>query len=250
MNKPLIYALDFDGVICDSAVETAITGWKAGLNVWSDMVEAMPSDNQIDQFRELRPALETGYEAILLMRLVYLGESIDSILSNNLARVHQLLLEIDQSADDLKRLFGETRDTWIEQSLSEWVCMNPLFDGVASQLQQLTGHDWYIVTTKQERFVEKILQANQIELSAKNIFGLDKRMSKEAVLTDLLVKHEANQICFIEDRLPTLLNVLANPALDSIDVQLVDWGYNTAADKAVAHEKGIQLIALQEFLQH
>ena len=29
MNNSIIYALDFDGVICDSAVETAITGWKA-----------------------------------------------------------------------------------------------------------------------------------------------------------------------------------------------------------------------------
>ena len=42
MNNSIIYALDFDGVICDSAVETAITGWKAASSIWKDMPEAAP----------------------------------------------------------------------------------------------------------------------------------------------------------------------------------------------------------------
>ena len=177
MDKTLIYALDFDGVICDSAVETAITGWKAAIQLWSDMTEPMPSALQIEQFRELRPVLETGYEAILLMRLLQQGKSLAAIQENNLAMVQRLLDGLDQDVTFLKQLFGATRDAWIKQSPDEWIAMNPLFDGVAEKLQRLKGQNWYIVTTKQERFVEQILKAYQIELSADNIFGLDKKLS-------------------------------------------------------------------------
>lgn len=174
MKQPIIYALDFDGVICDSAVETAMTGWKAAMQVWPDMIGTEPSAVQIDQFRALRPVLETGYEAILLIRLLQQGVTLDAIKADNLAMVQALLGELVQGVAFLKQLFGTTRDKWIAQARDEWVAMNPLFDGVAEKLSQLNGQDWYIVTTKQERFVEQILQANNVALP-NDIFGLDRK---------------------------------------------------------------------------
>ncbi|BCG64847.1 MAG: hypothetical protein methR_P2640 [Methyloprofundus sp.] len=247
MKQPIIYALDFDGVICDSAVETAMTGWKAAMQVWPDMIGTEPSAVQIDQFRALRPVLETGYEAILLIRLLQQGVTLDAIKADNLAMVQALLGELVQGVAFLKQLFGTTRDKWIAQARDEWVAMNPLFDGVAEKLSQLNGQDWYIVTTKQERFVEQILQANNVALP-NDIFGLDRKMSKEAVLQALIEKYPTRRLCFIEDRLPTLVNVRENERLKSVALQLVDWGYNTVLDKQVAREKQIQLISLHEFL--
>jgi phosphoglycolate phosphatase-like HAD superfamily hydrolase len=247
MKQSIIYALDFDGVICDSAVETAITGWKAAMQIWPDMAGTNPSAVQVDQFRALRPVLETGYEAILLMRLLQQGATLEAIKANDLAMVQALLSELQQGVVFLKQLFGTTRDKWIAQARDEWVAMNPLFDGVAEKLRQLNGQDWYIVTTKQERFVEQILQANNVALP-NDIFGLDRKMSKEAVLQVLIEKYPTRELCFIEDRLATLLNVMTNERLKSIVLQLVDWGYNTELDKQVAREKQIQLIALHEFL--
>ncbi len=92
MNNSIIYALDFDGVICDSAVETAVTGWKAAGNIWNDMPKAVPQA-RIDQFRLIRPNIETGYEAILAMRLLYMGESIESIESGYSDNIQALLEE-------------------------------------------------------------------------------------------------------------------------------------------------------------
>lgn len=82
MQQPPIYALDFDGVICDSAVETAITGWKAATFVWPDMANTVPEEKHIEKFRELRPQLETGFEAIIFMRLIQQGESVMNIKAN------------------------------------------------------------------------------------------------------------------------------------------------------------------------
>ena len=132
MNNSIIYALDFDGVICDSAVETAITGWKAAGSIWDDMPKDVPQV-KIDQFRSIRPNIETGYEAILAMRLLYLGETIESIHSGYGDKIQALLKEAQVTANDLKKLFGVTRDVWIANVLAEWVMMNPFFDGVAKQ---------------------------------------------------------------------------------------------------------------------
>ena len=137
MNNSIIYALDFDGVICDSAVETAITGWKAAGSIWEDMPKAVPQA-MINQFRLIRPNIETGYEAILAMRLLYLGETIESIDSGYGDKSQTLLKEAQVTVDDLKKLFGETRDVWIANDLTEWVNMNPLFADVATKLRKLS----------------------------------------------------------------------------------------------------------------
>lgn len=243
MNKPLIYALDFDGVICDSAVETAITGWKAATHMWPDMVGTIPTEAHIEQFRSLRPQLETGYEAIVLMRLLQQGESVANIQAN----MGQFIDHLGEGVALLKTLFGQTRDQWIKHARDEWIIMNPLFAGISDKLQQLQGQPWYIVTTKQERFVEQILAANQVSMPDA-IYGLDRKMSKTEVLQELVLKHADAKLCFIEDRLATLLTIADNKSLSSVELQLVDWGYNIEQDRNQARESGFQVISLPEFL--
>jgi len=248
MNNSIIYALDFDGVICDSAVETAITGWKAADSIWSDMPKDVPQA-MIDRFRLIRPNIETGYEAILAMRLLFLGETIESIASGYGEKIQALLTEAHVTVDDLKKLFGDTRDVWIADDLADWVNMNPLFNGVAAKLQKLDQHcSWYVVTTKQERFVKQILKANAIELANERIFGLDRNMSKVEVLKGLLKTHPNETIYFVEDRLPTLLNVLKTDELASVKLIFALWGYNTVEDKALAAGQAFTLQQLEDFL--
>lgn len=245
----MIYALDFDGVICDSAVETATTGWKAASSIWDDMPKAVPQE-MIDRFRLIRPVIETGYEAILTMRLLYLEETVEAIYSEYGDKIQALLRDTQLTVEGLKVLFGETRDVWIADDLADWVNMNPLFDGVAAKLQKLgQQHPWYVVTTKQERFVKQILKANAIDLPDERIFGLDRNMGKVEVLKGLLKTHPNEPIVFVEDRLPTLLNVLKNDGLASVKLIFALWGYNTAEDKAFAARQTFTLQRLDGFLE-
>ena len=94
MNTSIVYALDFDGVICDSAVETAITGWKAASQLWSEMPEEVPQE-LIDRFREVRPIIETGFEAILTMRMLFLGETVQAIYGGYTAKGKALMQQGD-----------------------------------------------------------------------------------------------------------------------------------------------------------
>jgi hypothetical protein len=296
LNKvSCIYALDFDGVICDSALETAITGWKAASRIWQDMPEPVPQE-LVARFRLVRPIIETGYEAILAMRLLYLGETVEAIYSGYGDKTQALLKGAGITVDDLKTLFGETRDAWIADDLVSWVQMNPLFDGVAEKLRVLNKHEgipkssitpfplreevgrndfksisypyssspgsfskgedishdalcpWYVVTTKQERFVKQILSANAIELSGERIFGLDRNMGKLDVLKALMKKHPNEKIVFVEDRLQALLNVMKDDGLTQVNLIFALWGYSTDEDKALAAQQPFTLLQLGDFL--
>ncbi|MCF8005871.1 MAG: HAD family hydrolase [Methylovulum sp.] len=243
-----IYALDFDGVICHSAVETAITGWKAAGHFWSDM-PALPSTEAIDQFALIRPLIETGYEAILGMRLLFLGYSCAEICADYSVKIKCLIEDLGVETETLKHCFGTTRDAWIAEDINAWLAMNPLFPGVQQKLQALTAtHTWYIITTKQERFVHKILHANAIDLAPERIFGLDRKLTKAQVLNALLAVHPGATLTFVEDRLATLETIQRDPSLRKLNLGLACWGYNTDHEQTQALTQGVTLLSLANFL--
>jgi len=249
MKQSVIYAIDFDGVICDSALETGVSAWKAALTLWDDFSTPLPSVEMSEKFHQIRPIMGTGYEAILIIRLLNNGETVETIMQNYTGLTQQVMDESMLTIDSLKNLYGETRDKWIEQDLAQWVEMNPLFPGMAEKLQKLTKQGvWYIVTTKQERFVKKILEANQVYLPDENIFGLDRQRKKEDILIDLVNKHTEATIYFIEDMLPMLCKVLKNEQLTSVKLFFAMWGYNTAQDKLDAEKYDIKLVEKEDFL--
>ncbi|MEY4718685.1 MAG: hypothetical protein RL563_1303 [Pseudomonadota bacterium] len=247
MNDSLIYALDFDGVICDSAIETALSGWKAARQIWPDMAQEAPTE-RVEQFRQVRPIIETGYEAILTLRLLEQGKSLSKIYREHKTDFEKLMHEADVTSDELKTLFGETRDRWIAEDQQQWVAKNPLYSGIAEKLRGLGNTTWYVITTKQERFVKEILKSHGISLTDDRLFGLDRKLSKVEVLQELLPQHPNQTLCFVEDRLPTLIKVAEEAALKPIKLVFALWGYNTDDDKAQARHHGFSCQTLENFL--
>lgn len=250
MKQSIIYALDFDGVICDSAVETGMSAWKAAAQIWDDFPSTLPTPEQLAEFRQIRPFMGIGYEAILIVRLLNNGETVEAIMADYHVKTQKVLDDNALTIDYLKKIFGDTRDRWIKEDLENWVEMNHLFPGIKEKLQNLSEQGlWYIITTKQERFVKQILKANQIELAEERIFGLDRNMSKQAVLIDLVAKHGQQTIYFVEDMLPTLLRILKNPGLKTVKLFFALWGYSTAQNKIDVTRQDIEETDINSFLQ-
>ncbi|CAI5955751.1 unnamed protein product [Closterium sp. NIES-64] len=68
-----VYALDFDGVLCDSCGESSLSAVKAAKLRWPSLFADVSADVEgtiLKQMREVRPVVETGYENILLVRLL------------------------------------------------------------------------------------------------------------------------------------------------------------------------------------
>jgi hypothetical protein len=157
-----------------------------------------------------------------------------------------LMIRDELTVQELKQLFGQVRDSWIEADFASWIEQNPLFTPVAEKLRELDVHDVVIITTKQERFVDHILKANDIHFPVGQIYGLDRNMSKQHTLNNLQIEQH-RPILFIEDRLPTLLNVIDAPELSDLTLYLADWGYNTTEDRVQAQELArIEVVSLDK----
>lgn len=240
-----IYALDFDGVICDSALETALSAWRAARQIWPALPAQIPNP-LLRGFRQVRPALETGFEAILINRGLFDGATPATLLNDFSPQIDRIRQQYQLDNDRLKRLFGQVRDQWIAEDFNNWITNNPLYPGMIEFLQQIPPAQLFIITTKQQRFVEAIIKANGIDLPPKQIYGLERQRSKSDILSEFVRRNTAN-ICFVEDRLPTLLNIISTPDLNGIDLWLADWGYNTSDDRHIAAQSPrIKTLALQD----
>lgn len=137
-NVSVIYALDFDGVICDTVGETCISAIMSAARFWPQLNLSQDRENQpqwmLDAMRQVRPVIMTGYEAVLLARL--LSETTEAtvqtqfilpILANWQDIRDQCMEEWKVGKDELVKAFGGVRDDWINNELHTWLGANKMF---------------------------------------------------------------------------------------------------------------------------
>ncbi|MCP5424911.1 MAG: HAD family hydrolase [Gammaproteobacteria bacterium] len=250
-----VFALDFDGVLCDSAAESAVSAWRAGCLVWPEWRGAEPPAECLRHFRLLRPVIETGYQTVLLMRLIWLGRQTDEDLTNDFQELSETLLKtLDRTPTELVELFGQERDRWIASDPNGWYERQRFYPEIIEAFRHALnqGAPVYILTTKQERFVKVLLQKTGFDFPEDRILGLERNRPKEAMLEYLLRKTASAgaTLHFVEDRLATLLRVIGQSNLDSVRLYLAEWGYNTARERRIAWEHPrIMLWNIHQFLQ-
>lgn len=139
MSDPFVYALDFDGVICDSANESSRTALLAAKAKWPHL--SLPSQPQhrfpqplVEALRTVRPVIETGYENVILGRLVAEADEndlqnqfIDPVMDDWPALRDNLMTEWELDKDELISVFGGVRDGWINDDLLSWLNTNKLY---------------------------------------------------------------------------------------------------------------------------
>ncbi|KAK9202314.1 hypothetical protein WN944_017524 [Citrus x changshan-huyou] len=233
-----LYALDFDGVLCDSCGESSLSAVKAAKVRWPglfDGVDSVIEDWIVDQMHILRPVVETGYENLLLVRLllemrmpsirkssVSEGLTVEGILEN-WSKIKPVIMEDwTENRDALVDLFGKVRDEWMDKDLTTWIGANRFYPGIPDALKFASSRI-YIVTTKQSRFADALLrELAGVTIPPDRIYGLGTGPKVE-VLKQLQKKPELQGMTlhFVEDRLATLRNVIKEPELDGWNLYLV-----------------------------
>ena len=240
----MVIALDFDGVICDSAGETALSGWEAAARIWPNEFKTNPSLTLINDFRFCRPVLETGYQSIIIMTLLCRGVSKEEIVNNFSELMDRFISEEKLSITNLVKCFGESRDLWINDDFQSWLDVHAFYPGVVQWVNKFVDRPVYIITTKEKRFASALVKAAGIS-TVNEIFGLESG-KKSDVLRVLAAKHPSSQIHFFEDRLKTIIS-LNVPRVKSY---LVDWGYNTESERSeLKKHKNLEGISLPNFLR-
>ncbi|XP_030489995.2 uncharacterized protein LOC115706475 [Cannabis sativa] len=260
-----LYALDFDRVLCDSCGESSVSAVKAAKVRWPGLFDNVDSTLEswiVEQMFTVRPVVETGYENLLLVRLllemripsirkssVSEGLTVEGILDNWSKLKPVIMEEWDENREILIDLFGKVRDEWLENDLDTWIGANRFYPGVPDALKFASSRI-FIVTTKQGRFADALLrELAGVTIPPERIFGLGTGPKVE-VLKQLQKKpeHQGMKLHFVEDRLATLKNVIKEPELDGWNLYLGDWGYNTKKEREEAASiPRIRLLELSDF---
>ncbi len=248
-NKQSILALDFDGVICDGMPEYFHSSWLVYLQIWSLPFTSAPLE-LFPIFAKLRPLIEHGWEMPLLIWALMQNTPAVKIASNWTSLATQILANHQLSTKDIVKVLDEVRDQSIATDLTSWLNRQSCYPGTIEKLLTLPPTiKPVIITTKDGRFTRQLLENQGVHLPTDAIFGKEVKQSKADTLRSLLTS-QPEQIWFVEDRLPTLQIVSQQPDLDSVQLFLADWGYNTPAERAAAASNDrVQLLSIDQFCQ-
>lgn len=248
--KQRIVAFDFDGVICDGQQEYFHSAWLAYRMLWQSENLSDPETIR-SQFYALRPVIETGWEMVVLIQALLMHIPAANIWQDWQGVMTQMLDETGITQNQLAQTLDQVRDRQISEQLNHWLSLHHFYDGILECLQNLLADkstDVYIITTKEARFTQQILMQQGIEFPHQNIFGKEQKQPKTLTLKQLL-KPEIATFYFIEDRLQTLRKVRQDPTLQSIQLFLADWGYNTDAEKKQAIAENFVVTNLAQWQQ-
>lgn len=251
-SVPAVLALDFDGVVCNGLKEYFQTAWKAYCQIWK-LTNCAPSEDLAHSFNLLRPVVETGWEMPVLLRALNLGFEKNEIFQNWSAIASQIVTEDGLKPLELSQTVDAIRDEWIATDINSWLVEHEFYPGVIDRLQEILNSStkFLIISTKEGRFIQQLLQGQGIELSAQQVYGKESKRPKYQILQELKEKYgEDAVIWFVEDRLKTLEAVKQQPKLEDATLFLADWGYNTAAERQEAgRDDRIHLLSLTQFGQ-
>lgn len=255
-----IFALDFDGVVCDSVGESSLSAWKHGLELWPEVFGAPGAEAEkprvLDELRRVRPVVETGYENTTLARALLErlpGYGVDEILNDWDGMSGGLMTMWGLDRATMVEAFGRIRDDWIKSDFDGWLEPNALYPGVSEAVLAAQGRGdaaVKIVTTKQGRFALAILdRMGGITIPEEDMFSTTvSGIPKTDVLRTLGAEGKPRKI-FVEDKLSTLEKVCKASDLDDWELYLVDWGYNTPAERErAAANPRIDVIGVEEFI--
>merc|ERR1719198_1222535 len=146
--------------------------------------------------------------------------------------------------------FGAVRDKWISTNKEQWLKINqpyPSVPDVVDAMQQSEA-EVFIITTKQRRFVNLLMEDFGLEFPQDHLFTLEDPPKVE-VLRSLTQRPDLadRTFHFVEDKLGTLKKVHADPDLQDLKLYLADWGYNTQKERMVGdYLDYVNLISLDD----
>lgn len=267
-NMKFIYAFDFDGVLVDSAAELGLSGYDAAKLLfpgqeWLSRKLRRPDQmqNLVDGFHEVRPCLETGWEAPLLIKLLT-DESLtrEQIISDFHRGLREKVMEeLIVSSDQCKEALKQARNAWIEsdKNAQDWLDAHSFYEGACDAVRNLLEDpekckEVYIITTKAADFTTRLLEKKRLfgpeapngGISEDKIFGLGSP-PKPVVLANLLKERgDEYGAVFVEDRLLTLDDAMSDENINRKVVPVVaSWGYNTPEQREGGKKAGYKILS-------
>jgi phosphoglycolate phosphatase-like HAD superfamily hydrolase len=251
-HLPHLLALDFDGVICNGMQEYFQASVRCYAEIWRDRTSGELQSLAAD-FQHLRPLIESGWEMPLLLRARIQNIPLKTIEADWTAVRRDLLRQEGLDPRRLVQALDRVRDGWIQTDLEGWLGLHRFYQGTIERLAKLAADSFpfYIITTKEGRFVRQLLSERGLAIAPERIIGKEARRPKGETLRRLCQSWELQprEIWFVEDLPNTLYKIRQQPDLAGIGLFLADWGYNTPRDRQVSARESVKLLSLAQFSQ-
>ena len=253
MNSDVI-ALDFDGVICDSAAECVVSAYGAFCQAKGERFEPMTSpvpDYFRDGFYRMRPLIRDGRDYLMILYCLDLHlpiadqKAFDDALE---ARFPDLLSLFGvESGPELEAAFQRYRAGFRERDEGGWMDRNPLYAGMTQALGDRGGEfgSVFVTTSKPSTVSRGILEHNRFVLPEGHVLGKDMvGSSPDKNVHMRLVTEAANvsyaDIHFVDDQVAHLESAMEL----GVNCYLAGYGYTTG--KQIERARGLGIRVLEE----
>lgn len=236
---PRVLALDFDGVIWDSAPECFETGWRTYQKLFK--VDLSGAQNK-SRFLAGRPLARTGHDFYLLLYLLDRQPQLD-LASFPFDELVKLRARFKEQARAFDAEFYVQRAKYREEDLGLWLSWQGPYPKVVELLDrwEASFEGVALATTKDRQSAAALLKTIGRSWP---IFGKEFSLEKDRQLEGIAAHFSVNSenIIFVDDLVENLEQVRSTRA-SSV---LASWGYNTLESREEAKRRGYPVLDVLE----
>ncbi len=233
--RPKVLALDFDGVIWDSAGECFEVGWRAYKELFGSDLSGEVNRRK---FLEGRPHARTGHDFFLLLRLIETRPEVDLVRFPwpEFVALRQALAE--ESAR-FNTVFYQLRSKYRDQDFSLWASWQAPYPDLVALLDRWETRflGTALATTKDQASAHALLQSSGRDWP---VFGKEFSLDKEQQIRGIAAKYGVGpeEILFVDDLLENLEQVKPTGAY----LAMASWGYNSPESRDEAAALGYPVV--------
>ena len=211
--------LDFDGVICDSLLETLVSSWKGYHLLLGEEQPSMVTVSLLQQFKELRPYVRAGEDFILIHELIAGKVPVQS----QQAFDDRLAERGEEKINRYRESFYAARTDILVNDREYWIELNKLYPHVVPCLKAWgRSPSLYILSTKRAEFIVEILTAKGIPFDPKRVLSCEAKEKKDTILRTLAAQSRERAL-FVDDQIDHLASAASrDPRITGC---LASWGY-------------------------
>jgi len=231
--------LDFDGVICDSLLETLVSSWRGYyLSRGAEEPSVMPV-TLLQDFTRLRPYVRAGEDFILIQELIAAKFPIQSQQDFD----SKLAERGEQRMARYRESFYTARRDFLRHERKYWIGLNRLYPHVTPCL-----NDWasspslYILSTKRADYIVEILSSKGVPMDPKRVLSCEAREKKNTILQTMAVRG-CERALLIDDQIDHLAPASArDPRITGC---LASWGY--VQQQWLEDSRGVEVLYPHQF---
>ncbi len=238
MSLLRVLALDFDGVIWDSAGECFEIGWRVYQGLTGQDLSG--AQNRA-RFVAARPLARTGHDFFLILRLMHTRPELD-LPGFPLAEFVKLRSELADEAAVFNRDFYALRAKYREQSFEQWASWQGPYPEMLGLLDRWEARfrGTALATTKDAASAHALLQSVGRDWP---VFGKEFSVDKDRQIAGIARQFDVSvgEVLFVDDLLENLHQV----APLGTRTAMAAWGYNTEQSREEARLLGFRVVDVE-----